>query len=405
MSVPPFCGAAPCAYIDRSAIRHNLRWLTQRLHRRYASNDRSSCTRPKIWVVMKANAYGHGLDLALPALADADGVCVSSLDDVLRVRVAGWRKPILVLSIWGVSWRDFTDISVGDNLHIVIDDERQLQELEQMAAHGAWRRDLRLTAWLRHAGELRSQGFSDEPYRLAFERLRILRDTGVLAGVGHLQHYAASEDPVRLERERRAFAALTRPLGGPTCTGNSGALCLPNLGDMHASPHGSCTEANHWLRCGLLLYGASAIPGITGEGLGLRPAMSFRARLLSIRHILKGQSVGYGDSFIASQDTYIGTVGAGYGHGVPRRLWQHGTVLAGHDGRSVPLAGRVAMDSLTIDLGPDPIERIGDTITLWGRAPGGAIQSVEAVASACDTIAAELLTGLTDRTALLDSES
>ena len=404
----PLPRTGPWAHIDRSAIRHNLHWLLQRLQRRYAGTPGSAMAaagrprpRPRIWVVTKANAYGHGLNLTLPALADADGVCVSALDDVSRVRQAGWRKPILLLSVWGLSWQDFADPTLGDELHIVIDDEHQLQELEKMAMDGRTPRDLRLAAWLRHAGELRSQGFTDELYRPAFERLRRLKDAGILADVGHLQHYAASEDAIRLKRERHAFASLTIPLGGPTCTGNSAALCLPNLGDMQASPHGACPEGEHWLRCGLLLYGASAIPDITGERLGLRPAMSLRTRLLSIHKVYKGQSVGYGDGFVAPHDTYIGTVGAGYGHGVPRRLWEHGSVLVGREERMVRLAGRVTMDTLTIDLGSCPREQPGDIVTLWGSTPGGVIHSVETVAAACHTIAAELLSGLTCRTRLI----
>lgn len=378
---PRHAGCGPWACIDRSAIAHNLNWLRRRL----AHGHRG--TAPRLWAVVKADAYGHGLRHALAALGHADGVAVSGLEDVMRVRRKGWNRPVLLLSAAGLQAEDLRDPTLGE-LHLVIDEPAMLEQLERQPAGLT-----HIHAWLRYAGRLGSQGFHDASYADAYERLHALSRVGALAGAGHLHHYASAEDPQALAAERQAFAAVTAGMPGPRCTGNSAALCS----------HSTVAETAHgqWLRCGLLLYGASALPGRTGAELGLRPAMSLHARLLAIQPVAAGHTVGYGDSFRATQDTCIGVVGIGYGHGIPRRLWQHGRLLAGRKGRPVPLAGRVAMDTLTVDLGPQPAERPGDIMTIWGQAEDSAALAVETVAAACDTIAAELLCSLTARVPLV----
>ncbi len=378
----PTSGQGPWAGIAPQAIRQNLLWLKRRLQH-HAIGSRAA----PVWAVVKADAYGHGLEHALQALDEADGASVANLDDALRLRRLGWSKPILVLSIWGLQAGDLCDRFLGE-LHVVVDDEHQLATLEAIRPATA-----RLHAWLRFAGQLRSQGFAHSEYRAAFHRLLALVQSGTLIGAGHLHHYAASEDAQALQFERQSFACATAQLPGPYCTANSAALCGEGPGPLH--------EGGHWLRCGLLLYGASALPPSTGPELGLQPAMNLHARLLARRFIRAGEAVGYGDSFRAKRDTCIGTVGIGYGHGVPRNLWKKGSVLVGDHGRRVPLAGRVAMDCLTVDLGPSPAEQVGDIVTIWGSAPNGAIRPVEAVAHDCDTIAAELLTSLTARVPLV----
>lgn len=373
----------PWAAIDRAAITHNLAWLRRRLH-----HPGSACS-ARLWAVVKADAYGHGLGHVLSALSEADGLCIADLQDAHRLRRHGWHRPILLLSACGLNAAELLDPALGE-LHVVVDDEPQLVQLERLTPQRS-----SLHAWLRYAGRLRSHGFEQPDYDAAFARLNALVEAGVLAQAGHMHHYAAAEDPAVLAQERQEFAAAVGHLPGPRNTGNSAALSGNHPETIH--------PAGHWLRCGLLLYGASALPGTTGAQLGLRPAMSLRAPLLAVRRVKAGQTIGYGDSFRSARDTCIGIVGIGYGHGIPRALWQHGRVLAGPTGRCVPLAGRVAMDSLAVDLGPAAPEQPGEAVTLWGRCTSGALLPVETAAGSCDTIAAELFTSLTARVPLTAS--
>lgn len=375
----------PWAAIDRSAISHNFSWLKQRLRQEAAGGP------VRIWAVVKADAYGHGLSETMPALQNADGLAVTTLGDVLRLRREGWQRPILLLTTCGVNAEEFRAPSLGE-LHLVIDDIAQLAQLERLSHRFGAPRS-RLHAWLRYAGRLGNLGLEEQEYTPAFERLLALKARGVIIEAGHLHHYATAEDPEALRLEREEFARVVGQLPGPRSTGNSAALCgeLPE----------PIVPGQHWLRCGLLLYGASAVPGITGLELGLRPSMSVHSRLVAVRRIRAGQSVGYGDTFRAAHDTCIGTVCIGYSHGLPRQLWENGQALVGSDGRAVSFAGRIAMDCLSLDLGPDASEQAGDIVTLWGQAPGGKTLPVETVAASCGTIAAELFTGLTPRLPLI----
>jgi len=371
------------AHVNTAAIAQNLAWLRSRLHGAVAEPAHP----PRLWAVVKADAYGHGLAHVLQALHDADGICVGNLHEAHTARHHGWRGPVLVLSVWGVRPNDLCDPALGE-LHVVVDDDATLHLLEALPPGRP-----APFAWLRHAGCLHSLGFADAEYARAHERLHACAQAGVLAGVGHLLHYASAEDPEALAGERAAFLAATAGLPGPRCTGNSAALC--------GSPH--TVAGDDWARCGLALYGASALPGVTGPELGLQPAMSLHARLVAVQTVRAGEPVGYGGSYRAPHDTRIGVAGVGYGHGIPRNLWQRGMALVGRPCRRVPLAGRVTMDCLTIDLGPHATEGAGDIVTLWGHGADSACLPVEHAAAACDTIAADLLTGLTARMPLMAS--
>jgi len=378
----------PWAVIHRNAISHNLSWLRQRLY------HCSPGAPVRVWAVVKADAYGHGLTHTVPALQQADGLGVTTPDDVRRLRRQGWQKPILLLSASGVRAEEICDPSLGE-LHLVIDEPSQLDQLERLARLPESRRPTRLNTWLRYAGRLGNLGFDVTEYAPAFERLLALKTKGLVVEAGHLHHYAGAEDADALRAERNEFATVVGRLPGPFSTGNSAALCgsLPE----------TLRQEGHWLRCGLLLYGASALPGTAGAQLGLRPAMSVHARLVAVRYLKAGQNVGYGDTFQTQRDTWVGTACIGYSHGVPRQLWEQGHALVGPSGRPVPYAGRVAMDCLSLDLGPNACEQVGDIVTLWGHAPNGAALPVETVAASCSTIAAELFTGLTSRLPLISA--
>lgn len=391
MTQPRLRSPQPAAWarVYPDAMTSNLAWLRHRLR---ASSARApgAVAPPRLWAVVKSDAYGHGLHHAVKSFGQADGLAVATADDLYRLRSLGWKGPLLLLSGTGIDPEALRDPHLAP-LHLVIDEPAALERLERIARAAP----AALHVWLRWTGELRNMGFDEEAYPAAFARLQALAGKGVIAAAGHLLHYACAEDPEALARERNAFDALTAGLPGPRCTGNSATLC--------GSPECAGQLNDAWLRCGLALYGASAVPGKDGATLGLRPAMALQARLSSLHRVRAGQTVGYGAEFRARCDTWIGIVGIGYGHGLPRHLWRRGHVLVGPANRPVRFAGRIAMDSLTIDLGPQPAEQPGDVVTFWGPTGSGAILPVEAVAAACDTIAAELLTGLTARIPLVSA--
>jgi alanine racemase len=126
----------------------------------------------------------------------------------------------------------------------------------------------------------------------------------------------------------------------------------------------------------------------------LEPALELRSYVAAIKRAEPGDSAGYGRRFIASAETYLATVPIGYGDGVRRGLTNNCDVLIG--GSRYPLVGAVSMDNITVDVGPRPRVRVGETVTLIG-AQGSERQTAEDLAQRLDTINYEIVCGISAR--------
>lgn len=354
------------ARIDAAAIAHNLQHF-----RRLAMGESQQA--PRLWAVVKADAYGHSLTHALAGLGAADGLAVLALADAHQARALGWVKPILVMSPQFIA-DDLRDPGLFP-LHLIIDNEEQMTELHALQAGPTPH------IWLRHSGQLHHSGFSGNGYLHAYRRLQALWIAGRIAAVGHLCHYAASEDPHSLPAERQAFQEAVSGLPGILCTENSAALL--------AAP--GYAGANDWVRSGIALYGLSPLPGTNGVDLGLCPAMTLQAPIYGQQMLRAGSRIGYGGGFLAPRDMRVGLVRCGYADGYPRRIADDAYVLV--NGRESRIVGRVSMDTLTIDLTGHPQAAPGTLVTLWGQAGLPA----EQLARSAETIAPQLCTGLTAR--------
>ena len=174
------------------------------------------------------------------------------------------------------------------------------------------------------------------------------------------------------------FNEVTQAYQGPRSLANSaGIIAWPSA---HAD----------WVRPGIMLYGASPFVGHRGVEHHLQPVMSLSSQLIAVHQASKGARVGYGGVWTCPEDMRIGVVGIGYGDGYPRHAANGTPVLV--NGLPCPLAGRVAMDMMTVDLRTQPDAKVGDSVLLWG--PG---LPVEVVAEYSDTIGYELLTRITQR--------
>ena len=148
-----------------------------------------------------------------------------------------------------------------------------------------------------------------------------------------------------------------------------------------------------WVRPGIMLYGISPFPDRIGADHGLQPVMTLKSNLIAVRDAKAGESVGYSANWTAERDTRLGVVAMGYGDGYPRMAPNGTPVLV--NGRLVPIAGRVSMDMMTVDLGPDATDVVGDEVILWGEG-----LPVERVAEQVGTIPYELVLKLTSRVSL-----
>lgn len=353
------------AIISRQAVAHNVESLRRRLDQHGHG--------PRLWAVVKADAYGHTLAHVLGGLGQADGLAVLELEEAHLCRAMGWRKPILIMHARYTA-ADLSDPGLAP-LHVIIDSEEQLRELEALTQRPGPH------AWLRYRGCLNHSGFPAQAYRRAYDRLHDLLQAGRLAGLGLLQHYARAEEAEYLHEERRDFEAVFAGLPGPRCTENSAAL----LSDPGYAGSGD------WVRSGIALYGISPLAGIDGRGLGLLPAMTLRAPIHGVQQLAAGDPLGYGATFRAAHDLRVGLVHCGYADGYPRNLVAAGTVLV--QGRPCRIIGRISMDSITIDLSGHPQAGPGASAVLWG--PAGL--AIEAVALSAGTIPAQLCVGVTGR--------
>jgi alanine racemase len=332
----------------------------------------------RIMAVVKADGYGHGLERVASALAGADAFGVASLEDAQRLRAAGHRHRIVLLS----GFIEAGDLPVLRELAVdtVVHHDAQLAMLRaERVAAGA----NPLRVWLKLDSGMHRLGFPAQRAREVHTTLSGL--PGVAGPVALMTHFAASDDFDGLQTRDQiaAFDAACSGLPGPRSLSNSAAV----LGWPAASAD--------WVRPGGALYGISVVPGRSGADFGLRPAMSLGSRLIAINEVAAGEPVGYGGDWQAPESMRIGVVALGYGDGYPRAA-PPGTPMQ-VDGVEVPLVGRVSMDLITVDLRPVPGATVGSEVLAWG--PG---LPVERVAACAGTIGYELVCSITRRVAFLE---
>jgi alanine racemase len=145
-----------------------------------------------------------------------------------------------------------------------------------------------------------------------------------------------------------------------------------------------------WVRPGIMLYGATPFAHEVGNDRGLQPVMTMKSQLISIKHIPKGETVGYGETWKCEEEMPVGIVGFGYADGYPRHMAQGTPVLI--NGVRCPLIGRVSMDMITVDLRPCPNAKIGDAAILWGPE-----LPIEIIAHSANTVPYSLWVNITQR--------
>jgi alanine racemase len=355
------------ATIDLGAIRGNFAEARRRAEGR------------ELMAVVKADAYGHGAPRVSRALVDAGcrRFAVVTVAEGAELRDAGIREPILILG--GVFDAGEAECAVGLDLTPAVFHPGQVALL---AAAG---RDLAqpLGVHVEVDTGMRRIGVPRED---ALVLLEAIAQEPALHLAGVYSHLSRADEPdlaPSLEQLRSLgeLLAQMRKRGldpGLIHVANSAAL-LAGKPLVEALPEQAAA------RPGLMLYGARPAPHFEVE---LQPAMRLATRVVQLRSAKAGDPVGYGAEFRASRATRIATLPIGYEDGVPISAGGRGCVLIG--GRRMPIAGRVSMDFIAIDVGDAPIE-IGADAILFGGAQGDAVLTVEEAAAAAQTIPHELM--------------
>jgi alanine racemase len=350
------------ATIDRSALRHNLK-----LVRRWAPRSR-------IMAVIKANAYGHGLVVVARALESADAFAVARVDEGLRLREAGIATRTVLLE--GVFDAEQQGAAAAAGFELVVHSEEQVALLREAPSGATFK------VWLKLDTGMNRLGFKGDAFAAAHAALSAL--PAVQQPVNLFTHLASADDPelATTPLQLARFSAATAAFAGERSIANSAGML--SFADAQAD----------WVRPGLLLYGASPFFGSIGADYGLMPAMTLHSHVIAIKDLKIGERVGYGGDWTAQRPTRLAVAAVGYGDGYPRSLASGAPVLV--NGERVPLAGRVSMDMIGIDvtdLRAPPA--LGDPVILWGEG-----LAVEELAVWADTIPYELLCGISQRVAV-----
>ncbi len=351
-------GLGPQAFVDISALKHNLQRVRQ------------AAPTSRIMVMLKANAYGHGMLTVAKALQDVDAMAVARVGEGIKLRQAGISRPIVILE--GCFDTEEMLQAAQNDLELVIHEPGQIKMLQQQDVSTS------VNCWFKVDTGMHRLGF---PVAGAMDAYNALCESRCVSGkVGIMTHLSNADDPQDPETDHqiRLIKPLIEKTGAIGSIANSGGIL--NWPDSHLD----------WVRPGIMLYGSSPFNGKTGEDDDLRPVMTLQSNLIAVNKCFKGDGVGYGKTWICPEDMPVGVVAIGYGDGYPRHAPSGTPVLV--NGRMVPLIGRVSMDMITVDLRTYPQAVTGDQAILWGKG-----LPAEIVAQHAGTISYDLFCGVTSR--------
>ncbi|WP_338848205.1 alanine racemase [Massilia sp. W12] len=352
-----------CATIHLSALHHNLGVV-----RRHAPGV-------KVWAVVKANAYGHGIERALRGFAEADGLALIEPDAALKLRALGWQKPVLLLE----GFFDPSDLPPLSAARI----EVAVHCFEQIAMLEAAQLATPMNVHLKMNTGMNRLGVMPADYATAHARLAACPNVAKISLMTHFANgEAQSAHVLPVAEQVRRFQQGAAGLSGERSLSNSAAVLLhPLLG---------CD----WVRPGIMLYGATP-GGKSAQEFGLQAAMTLSSEIIGVQELTAGEAVGYGCRFIAPVPMRVGVVACGYADGYPRHAQDGAPVLVA--GVRTRLLGRVSMDMLAVDLTPVPGARVGSQVILWGKD-----LPIDEVAQAAGTIGYELMCAVAPRVRILE---
>ncbi|RJG06021.1 alanine racemase [Noviherbaspirillum cavernae] len=346
------------AAIDLAAMRHNLA----------VAKNRAPGAR--VWAVVKANAYGHGLERGMRGFSEADGLALIEVEGAVSLREMGWKKPILLLE----GFFEFADLNVvaEHDVQVAVHCDEQIAMIERA------RLAMPIDVHLKMNSGMNRLGFKPDVYRDAYARLRNIPAVRSLTLMTHFANADDTDNPgLPLAEQIRRFQAGAAGLTDERSLFNSAADLMPP--DVHTD----------WVRPGIMLYGGTP-GGKSAEEFGLRPAMTLTSEIIGVQSVESGDALGYGSRFIAGKPMKIGVVACGYADGYPRHAPNGTPVIV--EGRRTQIVGRVSMDMITVDLSDIPGAAIGSKVILWGEG-----LPIDEVANAAGTIGYELMCALAPR--------
>lgn len=346
------------AKISSFALKHNLQVIKEK------------APQSKIIAVVKANAYGHDVIFVSSALEQmVDCFAVARLEEALALRSSGIIKPILLLEGF-FNEKDLPILAVN-NIETVVHNREQLDALKEVTVPSP------IKVWLKIDTGMHRLGVALDEVDYFYNELKKLPQ--IQPHLGFVSHFSRADelnsDYTELQISR--FLEATQDKEGERSIAASGGILFWPQSHLE------------WIRPGIIMYGISPTDSV-GANFGLIPVMNLTSSLIAVRYHKKGEPVGYGGIWTSPKDTKIGVVAIGYGDGYPRDVPEGTPVYL--NGRIVPIVGRVSMDMLTVDLGANSQDKVGDEVILWGKE-----LPIETVAKFTGILSYELITKLTPR--------
>ncbi len=344
--------------IDEQAICHNL--------------DRVANLAPKsqALVMLKANAYGHGILRVAQALPTDTAFAVACLEEALILREAGFTNRIVLLS--GVYSPAELLVALENDCDMVVHHYTQISWIERSPLAG------KLKVWLKLDTGMTRLGFEVGECDKVLARLNACSwvDDDIIL----MSHFAEAEikDSPQTLLQLEIFLEATKSYSLARSLANSAAII--NLPESHLD----------WVRPGIMIYGASPIEERTAASLELYPAMHVESQITQLKDVAPGTHIGYGGVYTCMTPTRVGLIPIGYGDGYPRHIDETAVVLCGE--KLLPIIGRVSMDMLTVDCTGSPEVELGSPVILWGKG-----LPVETLAKSAGTISYELLCQIQQR--------
>ena len=322
------------------------------------------CTSTKVIVVIKSEAYGHGLLRVAKALENADGFAVACVSEGIALRRAGIAQKIIVLQ----GGHGLPDIELARDykLTLVVHCQRQIDGLQQSNCQG-------LECWIKFDTGMHRLGFHWTEHKTVIPALLNLR--GLASPPVLMSHFCCAdtdEEYTRMQLQRfEDICAHHEKEGMQASIANSAStLSLP---EAHKD----------WVRVGLSAYGVTAKNISLKHKRKLKPVMHLTAPVVAVRDFKKGDRLGYNGQYVCEKKTHAAIIGAGYGDGYPWHARSGTPVWL--SGKRCHIAGHVSMDMMTVDATGADIS-VGDNAELWGEHI-----SVDEVAKHASTIPYELL--------------
>ena len=368
------------AEVSLSALRHNFRTLQQHVG--------PSIT---ICAVVKCDAYGHGSEACAQAL-EQEGACwfgVTSTDEGVALREAGITSRILILV---GAWRGEEEDVLRYGLTPTISRFEDVEAMALAAAHTE--RRVPVPVHLKLDTGMARLGLPLSDLSSFAQRIKSVPQVQVEGVFSHLASAEVLDAADALRQQERFTQALYSLVGHGL---NPPIRHLANSSATLGRPE----SWHNFVRPGMAIYGYE-LPLVHRDGgviehresLGLRPALSWKTRVLSLRNVPAGQALGYNGTYVTKVPARVAVIAAGYGDGLYRKLSPGGYVLL--RGQRAPMLGRISMDLTIIDVTHIPGTEIGDEVVLIGRSGDECITAVDH-ASWSDTIPYEILCNLSER--------